>query len=84
MNGIAHIKRLVPPESIGRKVENSKCERHDLKFGDGQMFNTACDALEYEPARMNDDKPFSQPIAFTSVLDFILGDLGEVDFFFVR
>ena len=41
-------------------------------MGDWKVFNAACNALYYEPRRLEEDKGLGEPVAFTLVLDFRL------------
>ena len=66
------IQRFVPPEDIYHEIHGRIRKRHDFEMGDGKVFNATCNALHYEPRRLEDNKGFSEPVALPPVLDFCL------------
>lgn len=44
-----HIKRFLPPETTGDKVQHGECQRANFKLCDCQVFDVAGDVLDEKP-----------------------------------
>ena len=71
------VERLVPPEEVNQEIHGRIRERHDFEMGEWKVFEAPCNALRYEPRRLEQDKRFSEPAALRLVLDFLLGRYEE-------
>ena len=67
------VVRFVPPEDVCHEIHGRIRKRHDFEMGDRKVFDGTCYALHHEPGRLEQDKGFSEPVALSLVLNFLLG-----------